>query len=88
MSAGPVSLNKIDEEMCKHFNVTCNPKLWYKNWYNIIGFSLATGSTFQSLREDFTINTNEWDGPEELLAITNWLDENFTKDAWVEIGKR
>lgn len=95
LKAGPVKLTTIDEEMCKHFNVPCDPKLWYHYWYDIIGFGIATGKSLDDQRkiieEQIIRNTEDseydsWD--KRTLEIINWLDENFTSDTWAEIGRR
>lgn len=89
---GPVNLLEIDGEMCKHFDVPYHPKLWYHYWHDTIGFALATGDTFETLRkkmlkqiEETTEEFKEWDT--RTLQIINWLDENFTSDAYARIGK-
>ena len=48
----PESRAKIDDEMCKHFGVTPDPKFWYMDWDNIVGFSLACGKTWDQIREN------------------------------------
>lgn len=70
-------LQDVDAEMCQHFNVPCDPKLWYLNWYNIIGFPLAMGESFARLAADCGDH-------QESLAVVEWLDSNFT----VESGYR
>lgn len=72
---GPVSLTKIDEEMCKHFNVECDPVKYYCEWYNTIGLMLAIGRTFEEIFEIF-------EGSERTIEIAKWLQANFTTDAW------
>lgn len=89
---GPVPLVQIDEEMCKHFNVKPDPVKYYAYWYDYVGFPLAMGKTFADIREQFKKDAKE-QGPQEaaywerLIAIVDWLDANFTVDAWVQIGK-
>ncbi len=74
---GPVALQTIDEEMCKHFEVPCDPVRWYREWYNIIGLGLACGKSFEQLRNILP----------QHLDIIDWLDSQFTADAWVEVGR-
>lgn len=47
---GPVVLQIVDAEMCQYFGVQCDPKYWFRSWYSTIGFGLATGDTFETLR--------------------------------------
>jgi hypothetical protein len=70
----PIKLIEIDEELCKHFNTPVDPKYWFRAWYHIIGLGLAMGSTWDKLREDYP----------ELLEVIDYLDENYTSNAWCE----
>ena len=87
---GHVPLNTIDEEMCQHFNVPCDPKQYYYEWYSTIGFALAMGKSFQQQMErckarieeaSYSKLKDEW---KHELTILEWLDANFTADAWAE----
>ena len=88
---GPVVLQKVDEEMCAFFRVPCDPVKWYHYWYDTIGFSLAMGSSFEYQRQSVKDNPNpddesvDWD--KRTIEIIDWLDENFTTDAFAQIGK-
>lgn len=77
---GPVPFNLIDGEMCEHFKVPVHPKLYYEYWYDIYGFAVACGSTIREVIE----RHEEYP---RIQAIGEWLDENFTTNAWAEIGK-
>lgn len=83
--AGAVSLQRIDEEMCLHFNEPCHPERWFRNWYNSIGMSLAFGRTFEELRKR-PEEDGDWE-PEDVqewVSMIDWLDANFTTNAWYE----
>lgn len=88
--ASPVVFTTIDTEMCRHFNVKCDPVEWHHGWYDIIGLSLAYGKTFDQLKETYIGYIREaedaWDI--HMLDIINWLDANFVSDAWAEVGRR
>ena len=93
LDKGPVKLDQIDQEMCDHFKEPCDPKKWYCWWYDIIGFKLAMGKTFDQIKDDLK---SERDKAEEndikqvnqkWLDITEWLDENFTSNAWYQVHK-
>lgn len=83
--AGPVVLATVDEEMCDHFNMPCDPKEWFCEWYDCIGFRIATGDTFDSIKTEFEAYVA--DGQRyyiDLLAILGWLDTNFTTNAFYQ----
>lgn len=82
----PVSLNAIDEELCRHFGADCHPKHYYKNWYDIIGYDLAMGRTFDEIKHLLTIAG--YDDVPTLVQIIEWLESRFTARSWVEIGRR
>lgn len=90
MDSGPVGLNAIDAELCQHFGYRCDEKRWLNEWYNIIGFGLAIGKTFEDLRNDTLENlTRPGENPYEFgdklnLAIIDYLEANFVPNAWVE----
>lgn len=77
LESGPVAFAKIDDEMCGAFGITPDPKKYYCQWYDIVGFGLAVGKSFSDLREI-------WHDQPKYLQIVDWLDENFTSDAWCE----
>lgn len=81
--AGPVAFAKIDEEICAHLDVPCHPKHWYLGWYDDIGMALAHGMTFERMREIY-----EEDREVQAIKVVDFLDENFTANAWAEIGRR
>lgn len=76
-SAGPVSLQLIDDEMREHFGEEPDPKNWYLYWYETIGFSLACGKDWEWIRKN----------NEARVHIVKWLEENFIVDAWAEVRK-
>jgi hypothetical protein len=90
--AGPVPLQQIDEEMCARFDAPCDERKWYLDWMTGIGFPLSVGKSFAEIRETVKDSISEWEveyglkGGQELLALIDWLEENFTSDCWVEVG--
>lgn len=92
LSAGPVSLMKIDKEMCAHFNAPVDPVKYHAYWYDIIGFSLAMGRSFGDQRAEFKEQLIKLSEKQEdlyhaaevqhLLDVCNWLDANFISDAF------
>lgn len=47
----PVSLNTIDEELCKAFGVPVNKDRYFREWYGTIGLALAVGHDWQAIKE-------------------------------------
>lgn len=89
--AGPVVLNTIDNEMCAYFGVTPDQERYYCYWYDIIGFKLALGKSWDQIKEDLKVILAQYEKEEleherqfqsRLLEIANWLEENFTTNAW------
>jgi hypothetical protein len=76
---GPVSLIEIDEEICKLFEIEPNDRVYYRGWVDWIGFLLACGHSFEKIRQDKGIQSDE-----QMLQICNYLDENYTSQAWYQ----
>ena len=90
-AAGPVILQKVDEELCAHFNAPCDEKKWLWDWYNGVGFSLACGKTFDEIRVQINKYAEEdaAKGDEEmfeldanLLKLVDYLEEHFTTNSF------
>ena len=45
-------LNQVDEAICKHFGVEVHPTLYYHDWFDVIGFRLALGKTWDEIVEE------------------------------------
>lgn len=100
LQSGPVSLVKIDSELCGLLGVEIHPVKYVRGWFDFIGFGLATGSTFADIRQRIAEISGEQPRPEdsaeytaarlkywrEMRVCCDYLDENFTPDNWVEIG--
>ncbi len=80
-----VPLLQVDEEMCRHFNEPCDPKRWLEFWYDIIGYELARGKSFDEVRSYVAATYPE---TPRLIKIADWLEANFSVRHWVEIGRR
>lgn len=89
-------LNTIDRELCQLLGKEEHPKLYVAGWFDSIGFSLAMGKTFDEIVEkiegDIATEKPE-DAPykendRELLKCAKYLRENYTENAWAEIGRR
>lgn len=86
----------IDEKLCAARGAKVDPKQWYLNWYNSIGFRAALGKSFREIEkevEDEFVKYSEVEpDPEfaeydlkhtvEMIEIIRWLDRNYTTSAW------
>ena len=79
LDAGPVALQLIDDELRVALGAAPSASEWYCGWYDTIGFALAMGRNFEWCREHL-------DSP-RLLPVIDWLDANFTANAWAERGR-
>jgi len=71
--------SEIDNKICALLNVEPHPKKYMCSWYDIIGFNLANGESFDAQRK------MEWLKQDpELMTILNFLDENYTSRSWFE----
>jgi hypothetical protein len=92
--AGPVKFVDIDAELCKHFNAPCHPTEWFMGWYDIVGFSLACGRSFESIikaQEEHLAERSgkgadtDWIKDQEMfIHLCKYLDEHFTSAAWYQ----
>jgi hypothetical protein len=92
----PEFRTKIDEELCKLLGLPVHPEYWVRDWDNVIGFALACGKTMDQVREmllqyrEKAIKKNNEDGANyyrDLLKIQEYLDQNFTVNAWYQVGE-
>jgi hypothetical protein len=90
ISRTPVVLNRLDEEICKHMNIPVHPTGWCCGW-SVIQFEAALGKTLSDISAFYKAEVeeckeNDWDSTleENLLKIAQYLEENFTTDAWAE----
>lgn len=77
--AAPMPLVKIDEELCELLGRPVDPQYYVAGWFNTIGFGLATGQTWDQLRETFTGVV--------IRKCIDYLEANYEPNAWVEVGK-
>lgn len=98
----PLSLNDVDAAICAMLGVPVDPKFYVCSWYHVIGFLLAMhhdsplGSS--KLRQRVTEwYADEWyrQNPTEaatalarMLTILDFMEERYTSNAFVEIGRR
>jgi hypothetical protein len=70
-----VSLNVVDEEMCRYFEAPCDPERYYAEWYLNVGWDLAMGESFVEIRAKYEDGT-------DLARVVDWLAANFTARSW------
>lgn len=73
----PLTLVAVDEAMCAHFNVPCDPKMWYRSWFDIEGFACALGWTWDDMREHFMER-----GDADRIPIVDFLASHYVVTAW------
>lgn len=77
---GPETLANIDKEICALLGQPVDPVLYCVSWFDTIGFGLACGNDWNKLREVYE------DFP-ELLKVIDYLETNYTFDAWYEMKR-
>lgn len=70
----------IDDKIRETFEVKPDPAKYIFSWYDIIGFNLASGKTFQDQREMEWISKDK-----ELMQVIDFLDENYTSNSWYSV---
>lgn len=83
---------EVDEKMCKHFGVPCDPEQWHFYWYpTIMEWGIAMNRSFQKQLQD--IEEGDYQTKEEQEAANHqreiilWLDQHYTADAWYQVGR-
>jgi hypothetical protein len=77
-----VRLAQVDDEMRRAFGASPDPAHYFEEWYNIIGYELAMGRSFDQIRSYLE---SAWADFPELVRIADWLEANFTIDFWYEL---
>jgi hypothetical protein len=82
------SLNEVDRLMCEHFGFEPDSKQYLCGWFDSIGFYLALGRTFETIRTDYEARLekskikpelpNDVDFYSSTLAILEWLEANYS----------
>lgn len=71
----PAYLQKVDDAMREAFNASPDAKHWYRQWYDCIGFSVATGKTLDQCREIFDHSLDD---------VIDWIDLHYSTDCFYQ----
>jgi hypothetical protein len=82
----PEKLTTVDEKICAHFGATPDPVHYFHNWEANIGLMLAVGKTFPEIKKVCLDEGSDFGN--RMALIADWLEANYTPDAWAEIGRR
>ncbi len=91
---GPVSLNGVDEAICQYLGVPVHATRYRSWWFDVIGFRLACGKTWEQVRHHIVSLLRDGDTEEErahvgeLLLIAQYLDDNYVPYGFTTIGRR
>lgn len=69
-----VTLVRVDEEICRHFGEEPHPTMYYRGWFDSIGFALASGKSFEEIRLMFPT----------MVDITNFIEKTYEPKSWWE----
>lgn len=73
----PLKLVEVDAAICAHFGVPCDPKEWYRSWFDIEGFACALGWTWERMRQH-AIDMEDADR----IPIIDFLESRYVVTAW------
>ena len=72
-TGAPVTLLEVDEALCQHTGVPCDPQKWHPAWGNYLQMAIALKEgDIAEVRKAF---------PAEAFAthaVLDWLDANYT----------
>lgn len=80
------TFQRIDREICQRLGLEFNDRLYACWWYDVIGFNLAMGITFQEitdiLKTEMEANRKDADEYTNLIRINHHLMENYDAVHW------
>jgi hypothetical protein len=82
-------LADVDVELCGVLNVPVHAKFWVRSWYDTIGLLIALGNQLGSteLRKKALDIYEEGEPREDITKILDYLETNYTSDAWYQVGR-
>lgn len=90
---GPMALQHIDDGIAEYLGVPSDPEHWCFGWYDVIGFRLALGQTWQQIDAHLFDNLRrsfQSDNPAYLqsaarrVLISRFLQDNYLTGSWWE----
>ena len=87
----PISMNKLDEEICGVLGVEVHPTAYVVMWFDRIAGRLAVGASWEDIEATFKREMTEAEDEEEVeyrmaqLSALNYLRENYQHSAWYEM---
>lgn len=88
-SQEPAILQQVDAAICQNLGLPFDDSKWVCSWYDIIGFQLACGRSFQTItnllmsnweRHSYGANVDSFD--RTLVRINHYLLENYSTECW------
>lgn len=70
----PANLPSIDNDMCKFFGVTPHPEYYYRSWYDIVGLCLASGYSYETIKQRIP----------EYSDIVDYLEKHYNVNCWAQ----
>jgi hypothetical protein len=83
------TLQSVDAAICQALELPFSEDKYVCSWFDIIGFQLACGKSFQTVtnllmsnwgRYSYGVKVNEFD--QTLVRINHFLLENYTTECW------
>lgn len=76
----PEAFPVIDDKIRVLFDAPEDTKCFFHSWYDNLAMLLSVGKSFDELREI-------WKDDPKMIRITDFLEENYTVDAWYSHNK-
>lgn len=87
----PAILKVVDAELCQNLDLPFLGHRWTCGWYNDLGLALACGKTLPEMIDIYQVKVVKRVRSSEhdvaMYRIACYLNEHYTTDAWVEIGR-
>lgn len=82
-----VIFNKLDEDMCRFWNMPVDADKYFMGWYDAIGFRAAIGKSFADIRKEFMGYTQEDNNKYveyylNLIEILDYIEERYDLNSW------
>jgi len=91
---GAMTLTDIDAGICQFLGVPCDDTRWFQSWYEIVGFRLACGQSFECIRRDIigrdlgglTADVSKHNRDHvwcmNMVRLIQFLDDNYIVQNW------